>query len=193
VEAGARVLKDGLDWATEALVALGESLPTARESILWLEQQVSAVADGITRLEMAVAQALDRVTDNPVAEALADLSNKILDSLPFGLGDRFRGVLEGVIDLVTSVDELVAGINSHLLEPMRENWFSDQEGKGLGSTLVDPLVANVLDPLETHLENLAVLADTWQGELTAPVQEALARRAEVREEIARYRAEHGFG
>jgi hypothetical protein len=185
VEAGARVLKDGLAWATEALLNLGESLPTARESILWLEGQIAAIAGGITRLETSVKQALDRATDNAVAEALADLSNKILDSLPFGLGDRFRRVLEGVIDLVTSVDELLAGVNSHVLEPMRETWFSDQEGKGLGSTLVTPLVL--------HLENLATLADTWQDELMAPTQGALARRAEVREEIARYRAEHGFG
>ncbi len=193
VEAGAQVLKDGLDWAEGALVSLGESLPTARESILWLEEQVTALAEGITRLETAVSQALERATDNAVAEALADLVDKILDNLPFGLGERFRGVLQGVVGLVTGVDELVAGINSNLLEPMRETWFSDSEDKGLGATLVDPMVTHVLDPLESHLDDLAVLADTWQNKLMAPTQKALTRRAAVHAQIAKYKAEHGLG
>jgi hypothetical protein len=193
VEAGAKVLKEGLDWAEGALVSLGEALPTAQESILWLERQVAAVAEGLDKLETAVGQALDRATDNAVGKALEDLSNKILDNLPFGLGDKIRGVLEGLVGLVTSVDDLVAGINSHLLEPLRENWFSAQEGQGLGATLVDPLVAHVLDPLETHLGDLSVLADTWQDKMMAPTQKALAERARVREEIARYKAEHGLG
>jgi len=193
VEAGAKVLKEGLDWAEGALVSLGEALPTAQESILWLERQVAAVADGLEKLEASVGQALDRATDNAVGQALEDLSNKILDNLPFGLGDKIRGVLDGLVGLVTSVDDLVAGINSHLLEPLRENWFSAEEGQSLGSKLVDPLVAHVLDPLEAHLGDLSMLADTWQDKMMAPTQKALAERARVREEIARYKAEHGFG
>ena len=43
---------------------------------------------------------------------------------------------------------ILVGIGVLLLEPLRENWFTDEEGKGLGSTLVDPLVENVLDPVE---------------------------------------------
>jgi hypothetical protein len=192
VEAGAKALKSGLDWAEGALVDLGEALPTARESILWLEDQVSAVADGIETLETSVGKALDKATDNPVAKALEDFTNLILDNLPFGLGDKFRDVLQGVVKLVTSVDDLVEGINTRLLEPLRENWFADEEGKGLGATLVDPLVEHVLDPVEAHLANLAVLADNWQNDLMAPTEKALAERATVREEITKYKAELGF-
>jgi len=192
VEAGAKALKIGLDWAEDALINLGEALPSARESILWLESQVSAVADGIEKVETSVGKALDKATDNPIAEALGDFSSMILDNLPFGLGDRFRDVLQGLINLVTSVDDLVQGINTQLLEPLRENWFADEDGKGLGATLVDPLVENILDPLESHLVNLAVLADNVQNDLMSPTQDALTERAEVREEITKYKAEHGI-
>jgi hypothetical protein len=87
---------------------------------------------------------------------------------------------------------LVEGINTFFLEPMREKWFATEDGAGLGATLIDPLVEHVLDPVEAHLENLAALADTWQQELVSPAEQALAERARVREEIVRYREEHGF-
>lgn len=192
VETGAKALKSGLDWAEDALLSVSEALPTAQESLLWLEAQVSAVAGAIERFEEGVSNALDRVTDNAVGEAVKGFVAKLLDSLPFGLGERFRDALDGLVDLVTSVDELVEGINVHLLEPMREGWFSEQEGKGLRGLLVDPLVEHVLDPAESHLVNLAVLADNWQNKLADPTQEALAERAKIREEIARYRKDHGL-
>lgn len=192
VEVGAKALKAGLDWAEDAMLALAEALPSAQESLLWLEAQVSAVADGIEKLETAVADALNKATDNAIAEALADFATTILDSLPFGLGDRFRDALDGMVLLVTSVDELVKGINTVLLEPLHAKWFSEEEGEGVTGTFVDPLVENVLDPLQAHLVSLSVLADNWQAKLVAPSQDALVERAEIRDEIARYKKDNGF-
>jgi hypothetical protein len=192
VELGAKALKGGLEAIEEALISLEEALPSARESILWLESQVSAVADGIEKLETALAAALQKAADNPVAEALADFAAMVLDNLPFGLGDRIREVLDGLVGLVTSVDELVEGINTRLLEPLRANWFSDEDGEGLGAAIVDPVIEHVLDPLEAHLADLVTLADTWQAKLVEPSQQALAERVQIREEIAQYKSDHGF-
>jgi hypothetical protein len=192
VELGAKALKGGLEAIEVALISLEEALPSARESILWLENQVSVVADGIEKLETALAAALQKATDNPVAEALADFAAMVLDNLPFGLGDRIREVLDGLVGLVTSVDELVEGINTRLLEPLRVNWFSDEDGEGLGAAIVDPVIEHVLDPLEAHLADMVTLADTWQAKLVEPSQQALAERAQIREEIAQYKSDHGF-
>jgi hypothetical protein len=192
VEVGARALSRGLEWAETALLSLAEALPSAQESLLWLEAQVSAVATALEQLQTSVANALDRATDNAVGAALEDLTNKVLDNLPFGLGDKFRDALEGLVGLVTSVDELVAGINTFLLEPLRDKWFSEEEGKGVGGTFVDPLIENILDPLESHLVSLSVLADNWQNNLMNPSQVALAERSEIRAEIARYKDEYGI-
>jgi hypothetical protein len=139
-----------------------------------------------------VGKALERATDNALVEALGDFVSTILDNLPFGLGDRFRDVLEGIVALVTSVDDLVEGINTHILEPLRVNWFSAEEGEGVSGTFVEPLIEHVFDPLEAHLVNLAVLADNWQDKLVSPAEKALAERSQVREEIARYKEKHGF-
>jgi hypothetical protein len=192
VEVGAKLLKSGLDLIEETLLSLEEALPTAEESILWLESQVSTVAEGIEKIETALGQALDKATDNAVAETLEEFANMILDNLPFGLGDKIRDVLTGLVTLVTSVDELVKGINSKLLEPLRQNWFSSEDGQGLGGTFVSPLVENILDPLEAHLEDLATLSDTWQQELATPAEKAMAEREKIRQEIAQYRTDNGF-
>jgi hypothetical protein len=192
VEAGAKALKAGLDWAEDALQAVVDAVPSAHEGLAWLETQVSAVADAIEKLEAGIGKALDKLIDNPVGEALEDFTNKVLDSLPFGLGDKFRDALEGLVGLVTSVDELIEGINTFLLEPLEEKWFSEEDGKGIGRTLLDPLVENVFDPLQVHLENLAVLADDWQAKLVEPSSVALTQRAEIREQIAQYRDEYGL-
>jgi hypothetical protein len=192
VEAGARTLKAGLDWAEEALISLAEALPTAQESLVWLEEQVATVAEAISQVEASIGQALDRATQSAIGQAMQDFGQMVLDRLPFGLGGGIRQVLDGLVDLVTGVDDLVMGINTRLLEPLRQNWFSTDQGQGLAASLVDPLVENVLDPLEAHLGNLSVLADTWQAELMAPTQNALAEREELREEISRYKEEHGL-
>ncbi len=192
LEAGARALKRGLEWAEEALKSLADAVPTALESLLWLEAQVSALADAIENLEQGVARALDKATDNAVGEAVKAFTAKVLDALPFGLGDRFREALAGLVLLVTSVDELVESINTKLLEPLRQNWFSDEEGEGMSGSFLDPLVVKILDPLEEHLDSLATLADTWQNELTAPTENAMAERAKLRAEIARYKDDYGL-
>jgi len=192
VAVGARTLSRGLEWTEKALLSLAEALPTAQESLLWLEAQVSAVASGLEKVQTSVSTALDRATNNAIGAALEDFTNKVLDNLPFGLGDKFRDALEGLVALVTSVDELVMGVNTFLLEPLRDKWFSEEEGKGVGGTFVDPLIGNVLDPLEAHLVDLSVLADNWQNELMNPSQKALVQRSQIREEIARYKEEYGI-
>lgn len=192
LEHGAKALKAGLELIEEALLSVEKALPTAQETLLWLESQVTAVAEGISRVEEAIGNALDRATDNAVGEALTEFAGMLLDNLPFGWGDRIRGVLDGLAELLTSVDDLVAGINENILEPLRTNWFSAEDGEGLGAALVNPLVENLLDPLEAHLDELAVLADTWQEKMAAPTEKAIAERADIKDQITRYKKEHGF-
>jgi hypothetical protein len=192
VQAGARALKNGLEAIEDALISLEEALPSAREAILWLERRVKEVSYAIADLERSIGQALERASDNPIAERLQAVVGMVLDKLPFDFGDRIRGVFAGLVDLLTSIDELVEGINTRLLQPLRLTWFSADEGEGIGALLVDPLVENILDPLEAHLEELVTLADTWESKLVAPTQEALQERAALQDEILRYKKDHGF-
>jgi enoyl reductase-like protein len=193
VEAGARLLKQGLEWAEGGLLALAEALPTARESLAWLQRQVSTLAVAIETLQGAIGRALDRAMDNPIGQGLQDFSAWVLDHMPFGLGERISQVLDGLVTVITGVDEMVEGINTHLLDPLDRKWFSASEDEGLNASLVNPLITRVLDPLEAHLEDLSTLADTWQAKLMAPADEALAERAMIRSKISRYKTDHNIG
>jgi hypothetical protein len=192
VELGATSLKNGLDAFEEALLSLDEALPSAREAMVWLENRVSALANGVEKLEASLGRALGKAGNSPVGATLKDFASMVLDNLPFGLGDRLREVLDDLVGLATSVDELVEDVNTKLLEPLRETWFADEDGKGVAAMIIDPVVEHVLDPLEAHLEELAMLADTWQAKLVEPVEKAMAERADLRAEISQFKNDHGL-
>jgi hypothetical protein len=192
VQRGAEALKKGLDLIEGGVLALREALPSASEAFSWLRDRVTSLADGIERLQSAVDKLLDKVTDNPVAAKLAEALNWVVDRLPFQWGQKVRDAFDRLVDLISSSDEIVRDVNTRLLEPVEKRWFSSEEGAGLGTAFLDPLVQNVLDPLEAHLGKVAGLVDTWQAKLVAPGQRALEERESVRTEIAAYRAKNGL-
>jgi hypothetical protein len=190
---GASALGDGVSRVKESLRSLEEALPSAQQSLLWLEGRVSALAQSVETLETAIGGALGQVARHPIAEGIETFANRVLDYLPLGLGDKFRGTMAELVTLVGGVDDLIEGVNAVLLEPLRVNWFSSREGEGIGSSLVNPLVEGLLDPLEWHLGRVDVLVDVWQRELLVPAEQVLAERATARAQIIEYKAEHGLG
>jgi hypothetical protein len=190
LELGANGLKAGLEVVEAGLLSIEKAFPAVQTGIVWVEKGVSALADGIDALQATLGRAVDKAS--PITEALGDFVTFVLDKLPFGIGDRVQSVLDSLSDLVSGIPELVEGINTHLLEPLRQDWFSTEEGKGLDDALLKPLAERVFDPLEAHLGDLAGLIDAWQQKLVAPSQQALEERAAIREQIAQYKKEHGL-
>jgi hypothetical protein len=191
--AGTGVLRGGVSRVKESLRSLEEVLPSAQQSLLWLEGRVSALAQSVETLEAALGRALGRVAQHPIAEGIEAFANTVLDDIPLGLGDKFRGTLAGLVTLVGGVDDLLEGVNAELLEPLRVHWFSSGDGEGIGSALVNPLVEGLLEPLESHLGQVDALVDIWQRELLGPVEQVLAERATARAQLIEYKAEHGLG
>ncbi|MBN1135692.1 MAG: hypothetical protein JXM73_03860 [Anaerolineae bacterium] len=190
LEVGVNGLKSGLELVEKGLLSLEKTFPIVQTGIEWVEKGVSALADGIDALQATLGRVVDKTS--PITEALGDFVSFVLDKLPFGIGDKVQIVLNALSDLVSGIPELIEGINSHLLEPLRQEWFSTEEGKGLDDVLLKPLVGYVFDPLEALLGDLAGLIDEWQQKLVAPSQRAIEERAAIREQIAQYKKEHGL-
>lgn len=190
LELGANGLKSGLERVEKALLSLEKTFPIIRAGVEWVEKGVSALAGGIDALQSTLGRVVDKAS--PITEALGDFASFILDKLPFGIGDQVRSVMETLSNLVGGIPELIEGINTHLLEPLRQDWFSTEEGKGLDDTLLKPLVEHVFDPLEALLGDLAGLIDTWQQKLVAPSQRAIEERAMLRDQIAQYRVKYNI-
>jgi hypothetical protein len=190
VETGSLAVKTGLDTVEKLLLDFGAAFPTIRAGIEWTEGVVSAFADKLQALEDAIERVLEKA--QPLTEALGSFFNFVLDLLPFGYGDRVRVTLDRIDDIVISIPEAVEGINAKLLEPLRRDWFSEEEGKGLKAGLIDPIVTGLLDPLEAFLGKLAELVSSWEEKLADPIQKAISERDAIRERIARYKAEEGL-
>jgi hypothetical protein len=190
VETGSLAIKTGLDTVEGLLLDFEAAFPTIRAGIGWTEGVVSAFAEKLQALEDAIERVLEKA--QPITEALGSFFNFVLDLLPFGYGDRVRVTLDRIDDIVTSIPEAVEGINAKLLEPLRRDWFSEEEGKGLKAGLIDPIVTGLLDPLEAFLGKLAELVGSWEEKLAGPIQKAVSERDAIREQIARYKAEEGL-
>ena len=190
VESGSLTIKAGLDTVERLLLDFEEAFPTIRAGIEWTERVVSAFADKLQALEDAIEGVLEKA--QPITEALGSFFNFVLDLLPFGYGDKIRITLDRIDDIVTSIPQAVEGINTKLLEPLRRDWFSEEEGKGLKGGLIDPIVTGLLDPLEAFLGKLAELVGSWEEKLAGPIQKSISERDAIREHIARYKAEEGL-
>jgi hypothetical protein len=190
VEGGSLAIKAGLDAVEGVLLDFEGAFPILRAGIEWTEGVISALADRLQALENAMEGVLERA--EPITEALGSFFDSVLDLLPFGYGDRVRAILDRLGDLVTSIPEAVEGINTKLLEPLRRDWFSEEEGRGLKPGLIDPIVTRLLDPLEAFLGKLAELVGGWEEKLAKPAEEAISEREAIRTEIARYKAEEGL-
>jgi hypothetical protein len=190
VETGSLALKSGLDTAEDLLLDFEVAFPTIRAGIEWTEGVISALADRLQALEDAIESVLEKA--EPITDALGSVFDTVLDLLPFGYGDKIRAILDRIGDLVTSIPETVEGVNTHLLEPLRRDWFSEEKGKGLKASLVDPIVTRLLDPLEAFLGRSAELVGGWEDKLAKPVGEAISERDAIRTEIAQYKAKEGL-
>jgi hypothetical protein len=190
VETGSLAIKAGLDTVEGLLLDFEGAFPIVRAGIEWTEGVVSAFADKLQALEDAIEGVLEKA--QPITDALGGFFNFMLDLLPFGYGDRVRVTLDRIDDIVTSIPEAVESINTKLLEPLRRDWFSEEEGKGLKAGLIDPIVTGLLDPLEAFLGKLAELVGSWEEKLAGPAQKSIGERDAIREQIARYKAEEGL-
>jgi len=186
VEAGSLALKAGLDAVEGLLLDFEGVFPTIRAGIEWTERVISTLADRLQALEDTLEGVVEKA--QPITESLGSFFDSVLDLLPFGYGDRIRAILDRLGDLVTNIPETVEGVNTNLLEPLRSDWFSEEAGKGLKASLVDPIVTRLLDPLEAFLGRLSELVGGWEEKLVKPVGEAISERDTIRTEIAQYKA-----
>ena len=190
VESGSLAIKAGLDSVEELLLDFEGAFPTIRAGIEWTEGVISALADRLQALEDAIEEVLEKA--EPITDAVGSFSDFVLDRLPFGIGDRIRAILDRMGDLITSIPEAIEGINTRLLERLRQDWFSEEKGKGLKARLIDPIVTRLLDPSEAFLGRLAELVGGWEEKLVKPVENAISERDAIRGEITRYKAEAGL-
>jgi hypothetical protein len=184
----ARLVRDGAQIVKDALRRFEASLPRIRASLAWLEGLLMDLSSKLHLLEDAIGRALDQVSQ--ITDALGAFFDTLLGLLPFGMGEKAREALDRINDLISSIPQLIENLNLNILIPLREEWFSDEKGKGLTAWLIEPLITRLLDPIEALMDRVAALNTSWDRDLNQPVAEAIRQRATLRQEIADYKARY---
>jgi hypothetical protein len=117
--------------------------------------------------------------------------SSIVERIP-RVGPAMLDALDRISDLVGSLPDVVGEVKRRLLEPLREEWFTDDDETGLKGRLLNPIQDRLLEPLESFLSDLADTVDTWQQQLIAPAERALIEREAIRQEIADYKEQEGI-
>jgi hypothetical protein len=190
IEAGSRGLQKALSFVDGGLARFEATFPDIRSGLARVEELVGVLDRQIEGLWAIVAQVTERV--GPMAEALGDFFSALLDRIPFGVGERIREITARIQELIGGLPDAMDALKTHLLEPLRQDWFSDDETKGLKGDLIEPLRDRLLSPLNALLDDLIAFTDQWEAKLVAPVEDALAQRAAIRQQIDEYRRGNGL-
>jgi hypothetical protein len=149
---------------------------------------MSSLATSLTWLGTQMEQAVEPV--QPVVQMIAEFVIWVLERLPFGIGSQARAGLEGMQTILSDLPELIDGVNTQVLDPLAE-WFGADERRSLAGILLTPISQGVMTPAGSVLDSVAGFEETFLDGLVTPAQEALARRAEVREQIRHAQARIG--
>jgi hypothetical protein len=167
--------------AVDAAVQNVERLfPIARAGVALVEGLVGGLAKQMRELQQALTDVTGGV--RPITDAAGKFFSDLLDKIPFGVGANVRDLISKLTALVGAVPTFIDNLNSNLIAPLRSDWFSDDDTKGLKGNLLEPVRKNLLRPADALVLQVTTLANDWQTVIT-PINRAIAQRDEVRNQI----------
>lgn len=189
LELGILGLRGGVSLVDAAVTAIEKAFPTMRLGLRLAERLVAGIENRVTQLQDLMAEVQEVVS--PLSDALGSFFSSLVERIP-GIGPQIVDTLDRISELVGSLPQAIGQIRTGLLEPLREDWFSDEEEEGLKGRLLNPIQEDLLEPLEEFLGDLAAAIDEWQQELIEPVEQAMSERQLIRQQIAEYKEREGI-
>lgn len=184
LEMGILGLQNGVSLVDTGVTTFEASFPTIRIGLRMAESLVTGLESRVTQLQELMSDVQEVIS--PLTDALGRFFSSLVERIP-GVGPTILDALDSISELVGSLPRATGQIRTGLLEPLREDWFSDDEEKGVKGRLLNPLQENLLEPLEDFLGDLADAIDEWQKELINPIEDALSHRELIRKQIAEYK------
>lgn len=183
-------LEEGLTVGNQALDTFEARLPALSEGRQWLESQMA-------RLN-TFYEAAENVLET-VAESAGTFLQKIetwfqglRKWLPFGVGDRAAQVMATLTSLLDETPNTIHGLRRNVADPL-DGWVgkAGQEAP-LQADLIRPMRETTLQRTGTVIERARATGSAFETEVQAPLQEAVARRRLLREQIEAYREQNAL-
>jgi hypothetical protein len=189
LQLGITALENGVSLVDTGVSAIENAFPTIRSGLSLVERLVTSVENRLTQLQELMSDVQEVVS--PFSDAVGSFFSSLVERIP-GIGPTIVDTLDRMSELLGSLPDVIGKVRSDLLEPLREDWFTDDEESGLKGTLLNPLQDRLLEPLEEFLSDLNDAIDEWQDQLVDPVEEALIQRDVIRQQISEYKEREGI-
>lgn len=189
LETGITALEKGVGLVDAGVSAFEGSFPFIRRGLAVVENLFTRLENRVARLQELMADVQEIVS--PLSDAVGSFFSSLVERIP-GVGPSIVDALDRISELVGSLPDAIGEVRSRLIEPLSDDWFTDDEESGLKGRLLNPLQEELLGPLESFLGGLAHTIDEWQEELIDPMERALAERDTIRGQIADYREREGI-
>jgi hypothetical protein len=184
-KAAGSLVSAGIKAVDAAVLNFERLFPIARQGVAIVEGLVSTLAKQMRDFQ----QVLSDVTGSarPVTDAIGKFFSDLLDKIPFGVGANVRDLINKLTALIGAVPTFIDSLNTNLIAPLRSDWFSDDDSKGLKGNLLEPVRMNLLRPADALVTHVTQLSDDWQTAIT-PINQVIAQRDEVRKQIVAVQA-----
>jgi hypothetical protein len=189
LEAGIMVLEKGVSLVDAGVSSFEGSFPTIRRGLRVVESLLTSTENRLGQLQEVMSEVQEVVS--PLSDAVGSFLSSLVERIP-GVGPAIVDALDRISVLVGSLPLAIGEVREELVEPLREEWFTDDEESGLKGRLLNPLQEDLLEPLEEFLGHLAEGMDLWQERLITPVEVALREREFIREQIGEYKEREGI-
>lgn len=181
-------LKAGIVTAENALDNFESAFASIRAALTAAETAWANVGALLKNVQDLVAQATSPIL--PLIEQARKFFDDLLGKIPFGAGESARQTLNGIVGLIAGIPPALDELDDGLFRVLREGWFGDDNARNLEATLTKPIVSGVLEPLRRFLEQVDVTLNSWETQVTKPVNSALSQREIVQQQIADYRKQN---
>jgi hypothetical protein len=188
VQSGARLVRDGMTTAENALRALERMLDTLRTQTSHATQGLADLMQLFRTAESVVVAVLGSTL--PLTDSVRNFFGTLVDKLPLGIGENIKRALDSLANLIRAIPTTVDTVTGQLLKPLADNFFPATGTAPVKTAVIDPITNNLLEPLKKTLDSLEALATSWDKDLSTPVQSAFDARQKIRDQIAAYRREN---
>lgn len=187
---GVLLLRKAVDLVDSAVGNVEGAIPALRSGLGLADGFVSLVKGQLSLIQTAVLEATGKLS--PAADAVGGLLSELVSRIPFGVGEKILEANRRIGELVGGLPNALEAIGQQLLAPLRTDWLSEEEGKGLKGLLLTPLRLNLLKPMGSFLDDVVSFLAGLEGKLITPGKAVLGDREKVRQRIVQYKASLGI-
>lgn len=181
-------LSDGLAWGRQALTELDEQIPLLENGRSWLTDQTDKMHRYYTAVEALLETAVEQV--GPFLQMFNEWVQKILNWLPFNLGQRTSTIMDALTTLLLETPSTLAGLHTNVAEPL-DVWLGRPDTEApLRQNLIKPMQDQVLTKADTVAAKTTQVKTVYEAEMVRRVGTAVAARQQIRTLIQSYRQQH---